>query len=57
LKSYIVFILHEKWKICTKFYKENLRERDNFGDEGTGGRIVLKWILETWGVRVWIGFN
>jgi hypothetical protein len=29
-------------------YTENLKERDNFGDSGTGGRIVLKCILEMW---------
>jgi hypothetical protein len=25
---------------------ENLTERDNFGNSGAGGRIILKWILE-----------
>jgi len=32
-----------------------LRERDHLGDPGVDGRIILRWILQKWGVGVWIG--
>jgi hypothetical protein len=28
----------------TKFWWENMRERDNFKDRGINGRMILKWI-------------
>ena len=30
---------------CTGFWWGNLRERDHWGDPGTDGRIILRWIL------------
>jgi hypothetical protein len=33
----------------------NLRERDNLGDKGLDGRIILRWIFRKWDVRVWTG--
>jgi hypothetical protein len=32
-------------------------ERNDFGDLHVYGRIILKWILEKHGVRVWNGFK
>ena len=32
----------------TGFYWENLREGDNLKDSDVDGRIILKWIFETW---------
>jgi hypothetical protein len=29
----------------TKFYLENLKERDHLGDQDVHGRIILKWSL------------
>ena len=29
----------------TRFWWDNLRERDHFEDRGVGGRIIIKWIL------------
>jgi hypothetical protein len=38
----------------TKFQVENLKEGECLG--GTAGRILLKWILKKWGIRVWTQF-
>jgi hypothetical protein len=32
-----------------------LRERDHWGDPGTDGRIILRWIFRKWDVGVWTG--
>jgi hypothetical protein len=29
--------------------------RDHLGDTGVDGRIILRWILRKWDVRVWTG--
>jgi hypothetical protein len=35
----------------------NLRERNHWGDQGVGGRIILGWIVRKWDVRVWTGLG
>ena len=30
-------------------------ERDNWGDPGVDGRLVLRWIFWKWDVGVWTG--
>jgi len=40
---------------CTGFWWGNMKERDHWGDPGTGGRIILKWIFRKWDVGVWTG--
>jgi hypothetical protein len=39
----------------TGFWWGNLRARDHLGDSGIDGRIVLRWILRKWDMRVWTG--
>jgi hypothetical protein len=39
----------------TEFWCGNLRERDNWGDPGVDGRIILRWIVRKWIVVVWTG--
>jgi hypothetical protein len=40
----------------TEFWLENLKERDHSENLGIGESIILKWILGTFGLEVWIGF-
>jgi hypothetical protein len=42
---------------CTRFWWENLRERDHLVDPGVGWRIILRRIFRKWDVRVWTGLS
>jgi hypothetical protein len=33
------------------------RERDHLADPGVGGRIILRWIIRKWDMRVWTGLS
>jgi hypothetical protein len=35
------------------FWWRNLREKDNWGEYGVDGRIILRWIFRKWDVGVW----
>jgi hypothetical protein len=35
----------ERYKMCTKFWSENLKGGDNLEDPGIDGKIILEWIL------------
>jgi len=45
----------ERGEAYTGFWCRNLRERENWGDPGVDGRIILRWILREWVVGVWNG--
>jgi hypothetical protein len=38
---------------CIGFWWVNLRERDQWGEPGVEGRIILRWIFSKWDVGVW----
>jgi hypothetical protein len=42
---------------CTRFWWENLRERDHWGDPGIDGRIILRRIMRKWDVGIWTGLS
>jgi hypothetical protein len=42
-------------KAYTGFWWENLKEKNNFGDSGIDGRIILRWIFKKWDVGLWAG--
>ena len=37
------------------FGEEILKERDDLGDQGLDGGIILRWIFRKWEVRAWNG--
>jgi hypothetical protein len=39
-----------------KFWLQNLAGRDHLQDTGMSGRVILEWILEKQGGKVWTGF-
>jgi len=41
----------------TGFWWRNLKERDNLGDPGVDGRIILRSIFRKWDVGIWTGSN
>jgi len=42
-------------EVYAGFWWGPLKERGHFEDPGIDGRIILRWILMTWDVGVWIG--
>jgi hypothetical protein len=45
----------ESQKCIQNFGKKNLKEKESLWDLGINGRIILKYILEKQGVRMWNG--
>ena len=44
-----------KGEVCTKFWWGNLREKDHWGDQDVGGRIILRLIFRKQeGCEEWI---
>jgi hypothetical protein len=43
-------------KFTQKFYSENLKARDYFGNTDTNWKTILKWMLNTQGARTWNRF-
>ena len=42
-------------KAYTGFWWGNLRVRDNLGDPGLDGKIIIIWMFRKWDVGVWTG--
>ena len=42
--------------MLTKFFKEDMKGRDQKLNLGIDGRIVMKWILKKEDRRMWAGF-
>jgi hypothetical protein len=40
-------------EVCTGFWWENLRERDNLVDPDACGRIILRRIFRKWDMVLW----
>jgi len=45
----------ERW--LYKVWWGNRRERDNWGDLGVDGWIILGWISRRWDVGIWTGLG
>jgi hypothetical protein len=43
-----------KREVRTGFWWGDMREGDDLGDPGLGGRIILKWIFKKWVGMDWI---
>ena len=40
-------------EVHTRLWWGDLKKRDNFGDPGIDGRIILRWVFRKWNVWVW----
>jgi len=42
--------------VSTRFWWEDMGERDHLEDTGVDGRITLKWIFKEWDGEAWTRF-
>jgi hypothetical protein len=55
---YFAFVKYlSKMGIKEAEHKLFIDYRDNLGDRGVDGRIILRWIFTKWDVEVWTGSN
>jgi hypothetical protein len=50
-------LLHKYRTPIKHIFLVNVRERDNWGDPGVDGRIILRQIFRKWDVGVWTGLS
>jgi hypothetical protein len=50
-------ICRGQWKLHKKLWSKKLRGQDHLEDLVINRRILIKWILNKYDVRVWTGFN
>jgi len=41
--------------VYREFSWDDRKEKDQLGDLGVDGRIILRWFFRKWDVRVWTG--
>jgi hypothetical protein len=41
----------------TKFWSENLKERDHSEDLGVNSKIIVEWIFQKQGGKMWTGYT
>jgi hypothetical protein len=46
-----------KWLMHTKFCSEDIRRKGLLEDIGVDGNVILKWILDKYGIKVWNGLE
>jgi hypothetical protein len=46
-----------KLEMYVQFYSGNLKGRCNERDVGIDWKIILKWVLEIWGMGMWTELN
>jgi hypothetical protein len=42
---------------CTRFWWENLRERDHWRDPGVDGMIMLRQVFRRWDMGIWTALS
>jgi len=50
-------IRSSRWPFCIGSWWGNRKERDNWGDLGVDGWIILRRISRRWDVGIWTGFG
>jgi hypothetical protein len=46
--------MHEADKKCIQNFSQKIQNERHLADLGLRGRILLKWIIKKYGVRVWV---